>query len=240
MNIPLYVGSSEYGTYRIVDLVYNSRPSRILYGADSSPQSGLALDDDPELLFDYNQRFMEIIMSQQLQSLLIIGGGTGTLATAAHNLFPNLVVDVIEIDELLVELGYKFFNLPQSSRIHPIIDDAYRYLKTSSERYDMIIIDAFSGYTIPPHLLQLETILLYRQHLADDGVVAINFISEFKKAKPSLAHEVVAAFSEVFPHTTVYQSDPDYIRGADQNYILTAGSSKLHFDFLQSKEVEPV
>lgn len=236
---PLHAESSQFGTYRIADVVYNHRPSRILYGANDSPQSGLALDDDPELLFDYNQRFMEIIMSHQPNKLLIIGGGTGTLATAAHNLFPDLAMTVIEIDELLIELGYKFFNLPKSPRLTIIIDDAMRFLERSRDCYDMIIIDAFSGYIIPPHLLQLSTITHYSQHLNDGGIVAINFISEYKQDKPSLAHEIVAAFSEAFPHIAVYQSDPEYMRGADQNYILAAGSDELHFDFLQSAEVTP-
>lgn len=239
MVTPLFSGASDYGTYRIVDVVYNGRPARILYGDNSSPQSGLALDDDPELLFDYNQRFLEIIMSHQPHTLLIVGGGTGTLATAVHNLFPDITIDVVEIDELPINLGYKFFNLPDSPRIRPIIDDAYRFLQTSDSQYDMILIDAFSGYTIPPHLLQLETILLYRQHLSSEGLVGINFISEYKKKKPSLAHEIIAAFSEVFPNVAVYQSDADYMRGEDQNYILTASSHEIHLDYLQSQEVEP-
>lgn len=240
MSTPSFCGTSDYGTYRVTDIVYNGRPARILYGDNDSPQSGLALDDNPELLFDYNQRFMEIIMSHQSRKILVIGGGTGTLATATHNLFPDLIIDVIEIDKLLIDLGYQFFSLPHSERLNIIIDDAMRHLSKSDETYDLILIDAFSGYTIPPHLLQLSTIVHYKQHLRQDGVVAINFISEYKRDKPSLAHEIVAAFSEVFSYTAVYQSDPDYMRGADQNYILAAGSNNLHFDFLQSREVEPL
>lgn len=239
MSTTLHSESSDYGTYRVVDTVYNNRPARILYGTDSSPQSGMALDDNQELLFDYNQRFMEMIMSHQPHKILVIGGGTCTLPAAAYRLFPDLAIDVVEIDGLLVELAHKFFDLPRSPRLRPIIGDASRYLAKSSERYDMIIIDAFLGYTVPPHLLQLSTILHYRDHLVDDGVVAINFISEYKQGKSSLAHEIIAAFSEAFPHTAVYQSDPDYGEGEDQNYVLAAGSSDVHFDFLQSKEIGP-
>ncbi len=239
MSIELYSGSSNYGAYRVVDTTDNNRPARLLYGSDDSPQSGIARDDNPDLLFDYNQRFMEMIMSYQPHRLLVIGGGTCTLPTAALRLFPDLAIDVIEIDSLLIDLARQYFDLPQSPRLRTFVDDALTHLESSEEQYDMIIIDAFSGYTIPPHLLQKSAILEYRKHLTRGGVVAINFISEYKQDEPSIAHEIVASFREIFPHIAVYQSDPDYLRGVDQNHLLTAGSGEIHFDFLQSREIEP-
>lgn len=239
MITPLFSGSSDYGTYRVIDTIFVGRPARILYGANSSPQSGLALDDDPELIFDYNQRFLEMMMSHQPDSALVIGGGTCTLPTAAHQLFPNIKIDVVEIDKLLIDLAYDFFDMPKSKRLTPVISDAYKYLQKTSARYDMIVIDAFTGYTIPPHLLQLSAILQYQKHLNPGGIVTINFIAEYKKHRSSLAHEIVAAFSEVFKYVAVYQSDPNYPNGSDQNLLLAASDNELHFDYLQSKEVGP-
>lgn len=239
MSTTIHSASSEYGTYRIVDTTYNNRPSRLLYGTDNSPQSGIALDDDPELLFDYNQRFLEMIMSHHPRKILVIGGGAGTLPAAAYRLFSNLTIDAIEIDGLLVELAFKYFDLPRSPRLRPIVDDAHRYLNKTNDRYDMIIIDAFSGYTVPPHLLQLSAIIQYQDHLSNYGTVAINFIAEYKQGRPSLAHEIIASFSEVFSYVDVYQSDPGYSRGADQNLILVASENEIHFDYLQSEKVKP-
>jgi hypothetical protein len=65
MNFPttLHKFQTPYGSYKVVDTIYNGRPARMLYGAKNSPQSGIAFDDSPELLFDYNQRFLEIALS---------------------------------------------------------------------------------------------------------------------------------------------------------------------------------
>ncbi len=235
----LHIESSKYGTYRVVDAIHNGRSARLLYGADNSLQSGVALDDDPELLFDYNQRFLEMIMSHEVRKILVIGGGTCTLPTAAFQLFPKLTIDVVEIDGLLIDLAYRFFGLPHSPRLRVHVDDAVGFLEGTNERYDIIIIDAFFGHTVPPSLLQPSTVEEYCRHLADDGIVAINFISEYKQQQSSLAHEVVASFSEVFPHTAVFQSDPDYAEGEEQNFILAASSNKIHFDYLQSTEFGP-
>ena len=235
----LHSESSEYGTYRVIDTVHDGRPARLLYGADDSLQSGVALDDDPELLFDYNQRFLEILMSHEAHKILVIGGGTCTLPTAAFRLFPKLTIDVVEIDGLLIDLAYRFFELPRSPRLRVHVDDAVGYLEETDERYDIIIIDAFFGHTVPPALLQSSSVREYRRHLTDSGIVAINFISEYRQHQSSLAHEIIASFSEVFPHTAVFQSDPDYTHGEEQNFILAASGGKIHFDYLQSTGVGP-
>lgn len=234
----LYSGSSPHGSYRIIDTTYNGRPARLLYGDGDSPQSGVALDDDPELLFDYNQRFLEMIKSRQPRNILIIGGGGFMLPIAAYRLFPHMIIDVVEIDELLVQLSYEFFNLPDNPRLRVHIGDGAELLTASRERYDMIIIDAFSGYTIPTHLYQHGTIAQYRRHLDKRGIVAINFISGYSRWRRSLAHDMVDNFSSVFTHIAMFQSDPHDTRGRHQNLILTASDSMIHFDYLQSSELE--
>jgi len=218
--------------------MYDGRPARLLYGDGNSPQSGVARDDDPELLFDYNQRFLEMIKSRRPRNILVIGGGGFMLPIAAYHLFPDLAIEVVEIDELLVQLSRDFFDLPDDPRLLVCVGDGADFLMTTKKRYDMIIIDAFSGYTVPPHLVQRDTIRQYRRHLTKTGIVAINFISEYKQRRERLAHEVVASFSEVFQHVTMYQSDPHYTRGEEQNLVLAASDGVLHFDYLQSDEIE--
>lgn len=79
----IYNGTSKLSHYRIIDRVYNDRPSRLLLSGDKgAPQSGLALDDQTELLFDYNQRLFEVALSLEPKSVLVIGGGAFTLPRA--------------------------------------------------------------------------------------------------------------------------------------------------------------
>lgn len=232
----VYSETSEYGKYEVIDAPYNGRPARVLYGSQSTPQSGVARDNNPELLFNYNQRFFEMVMSLRPQKILIIGGGACTLPTALFQRFDDLSIDVVEIDPVLVSIARTFFDVPQSKRLQVHVADGKTYVQQSSTRYDMIIIDAFSGFTIPHHLLEKETLALYRRHLTQQGVVAINFISSYKQNQDSLAHEVIATFKEVFANCSLYQADALHERGEEQNYLLAAGSSPLHFDYLQSEE----
>jgi hypothetical protein len=54
----VFEGDSKYGHYVVSDGTYAGRPARALYsGNGDAAQSGLALDSNKQLLFDYNQRF---------------------------------------------------------------------------------------------------------------------------------------------------------------------------------------
>ncbi len=57
-----------------------------------------------------------------------------------------------------------------------IIDDGRRFLESSSERYDFIVLDAYSSDAIPFHLITREMFLAVRKHLTHDGILAINYI----------------------------------------------------------------
>jgi spermidine synthase len=230
--------SSPYGSYRIVDMHYEGRPSRMLFGDNDSPQSGMAVDDNPELLFDYNQRFLEMIMSQKPSTALVIGGGVMMLPKAAYELFSNLQIDVVEIDELLIKLARDHFELPDNPRLRTHATDGIDFVKSTSKSYDIIIIDAFLSYSIPPHLVDADAALEYKNALNADGLVAINLISEYKAGRPSLAHRMVDNFSRHFKHIEIYQSDPTDIRGRDQNMLLVASDSEFSLDYLQSKSLE--
>lgn len=232
----LYNGQSPFGRYKVVDTIYNDRPARVLYGTQRSPQSGVAKDDDPTLLFEYNQRFLELIMSQKPKRILVIGGGAFMLPIAAFHQFSTLIIDVVEIDPLLVKIGRDFFDLPDDKRLSIYVEDGAEYIARTNKRYDMIIIDAFSGYTIPGQLISDHAIALYRRKITKQGVVAINFISEFKQ-KRRLAHELLDTFGGSFPVLALFPADMDYPKGAQQNLLLVASTDAMHFDYLRSHDL---
>lgn len=234
----LFKGESTFGRYKVVDMSYNGRPARVLFGNRATPQSGVAKDNEPDLLFHYNQRFLEMMMSKRPKRVLVIGGGAFMLPIAAFNQFPDLSIDVVEIDPLLVDISKDFFDLPDDTRLSIHIGDGAEFVRTTKKRYDMIIIDAFSGFTIPHHLIESSTIQAYEKRLKRHGVIAINFISEYKSGQFKLAHELIDTFSQTFSHISLYQADAAYPKGEDQNLLLVASHAATHFDYLYSQELE--
>ena len=64
-------------------------------------------------------------------SILVVGLGGGTLASAIHSCMPHASVEVIEMEASVVQAAYRCFGLPRSPRLRVHITDAYDYLERS-------------------------------------------------------------------------------------------------------------
>lgn len=107
----------------------------------------------------------------------IVGLGVGTVAsygmTGDHMRF-------FEIDPHVVEIARTHFDYLARSkaRIETVLGDGRLMLErentTAAPRYDILILDAFSGDAVPIHLLTQEAFAIYLERLAPDGILAIN------------------------------------------------------------------
>jgi len=63
---------------------------------------------------------------------------------------------------------------PYGGRV--VIEDGRLFLCSCRQRYDFIVLDAYNSDTIPFHLITREMFAAAREHLAEDGILAINYI----------------------------------------------------------------
>jgi hypothetical protein len=114
----------------------------------------------------------------------IIGLGAGTLATYAR---PGDVFRFYEINPLVEDLARReFFYLSKSQRkVDVVLGDGRASLEHEPDQhYDVLVVDAFSGESIPAHLLTLESMNLYFRHLKPTGVLAIHISNEQLDLEP--------------------------------------------------------
>jgi len=236
----LFEGKSDFGSYKVEDTIYDGRRARLLYGGHHTPQSGVALDGQPELLFDYNQRFLEIAQSLQPKNILVIGGGAFTLPLALLRYFPSADISVVEIDALLVDIARRFFDLPaQHERLHVHVGDGRHFIDHVDEQYDLIIIDAFSEFLIPRPLYSSQAVRQYARILSPGGVLAMNAIARYKGTKLTLAHQLVATFCTGFAAVSIYPADYTYPSSLEQNLLVVASSDpEQSLSYLHSQTVE--
>jgi spermidine synthase len=103
--------------------------------------------------------------------MLLVGLGGGTLMREYSD--AGWDVDAVEIDEAVISVARKYFGIePHHGTIHAM--DGRRFLTTSEETYDVILLDAFGSSSIPFHLITDETFGLARSRLSADGILAIN------------------------------------------------------------------
>jgi spermidine synthase len=214
---------TAYGHYQVVDMIYDDRPARVLFSGNRvAAQSGVAKDDNPELLFDYNQRMFELAVGVQPQRLLLIGGGMFTLPTALLAALPEIQIDVIELDSELAAIAERYFDLQPSSRLRIINQDGFGYLASNKIRYDMILVDAYTDATSEPTLASSEAISLLKQSLRPDGLIAANFIAAYYGRRSQSLTQLTKIYHEQFASVRLFLASRGLSLWLPQNLVLVA------------------
>lgn len=153
-------------------------------------------------------------------SMLLIGLGAGSLAKSYHA--DGWKVDAVEIDPVILDLARKDFHLmPEDAAIQ--IDDGRHFLEHSQKQYDVILIDAFGSGSIPFHLITGEVFVLFRDHLAPHGVLALN--TEALGWNDIVVRSIAATLETAFPTVAAIPiAEPPSEFG---NVVLLAASTTL-------------
>lgn len=219
----LYEGDTAFGHYQVADTMYMGRPARVLYsGNNDAAQSGVARDGKEALLFDYNQRFLEMIRGIKPANMLLLGGGACTLPTAIIAEFPNMDIDVVELDEGLIDIARKYFDFRPSNHVRLHIGDGRRFLECTELGYDMIVIDVFTHATIPDAFQTCEFAQSVRHSLNKNGVAAMNIIASLQGVRSNVIRRIYEVMQAAFPQVEIFPANRDLSPWISQNYILVA------------------
>jgi spermidine synthase len=112
----------------------------------------------------------------RVKSMAIIGLAAGTIARQYFDVYPNILIDGIEIDPGIVEVGARYFdmNADYMPNLSVYVQDGRYQLNQLHKTYSVIAVDAYRPPYIPWHLTTVEFFQEVREHLADDGVIAVN------------------------------------------------------------------
>jgi spermidine synthase len=219
----IFEGDTKFGHYQVIDMEYTGRTARILFsGRRAAAQSGIPKDGSPTMLFDYNQRFLELIKSLKPKSILLIGGGGFTLPMEILKNLPNVEIDVVEQDPELEKIARRFFDLKDDKRLKIIIGEGRKYLNSSQKTYDLILIDAFMHNVIPRSLATVNFIEILQRHLLKSGVVASNIISAYHGLHDNIIKQQYATYKSAFKHVDVFPADTILSYWISQNFLLVA------------------
>lgn len=110
---------------------------------------------------------------EDVRSIAVIGLAAGTSAREATAVFGAVPIDGYELDPKIVEVGQQYFGMTMPN-LNVITEDGRWGLEHSEQIYSLIEIDAYRPPYIPPHLTTVEFFRLCREHLAENGTLAIN------------------------------------------------------------------
>ncbi len=114
----------------------------------------------------------------------VIGLGAGTLAAYGR---PDDRFTFFEINPLVISYAHDQFTFLKdtSAKTEIIQGDARLSLEHNGvQTFDALVVDAFSGDSIPTHLLTREAFLLYLQHLNLNGWIAVHVTNRYLNLVP--------------------------------------------------------
>jgi spermidine synthase len=114
----------------------------------------------------------------------VIGVGAGTLLTYGRK---EDTYHLYEIDPLVIQLAKQEFTFIRDTKAQTdiVLGDARLQLERESpQNFDVLVVDAFSGDSVPVHLLTREAFAVYFKHLKPKGVLAVHITNAFLDLKP--------------------------------------------------------
>ncbi|MBP6708630.1 MAG: fused MFS/spermidine synthase, partial [Candidatus Accumulibacter sp.] len=135
----------------------------------------------------------------------VLGLGAGTLATYGQ---AGDEMRMYEINEQVLDLARNDFSYlgDSAARIVPVLGDGRLMLESEAvQNFDLLAIDAFSGDSIPTHLLTIEAMRAYLRHLKSDGVLAVHITNRYLDLRPVVA----AAAQQLGMTALIVDLDPD-------------------------------
>ena len=141
--ITVELAASPYG---VITILRNSVTGAYAYEQDACTQS--EADSNGVSLAPYIHAFFDLLQQAQAQRVLMIGGGGGTLATLLYR--AGTQVTVLDTNAKAFALARTYFQLPTD--VDCVVADGAEYLMRHNTVFDAIVLDAYVGNRIPPHL----------------------------------------------------------------------------------------
>jgi spermidine synthase len=187
----LYKTESMQGQIKVADI----RGSRYLL-LDGAIQTGIDKETQSSVLPYTYYLEMAVFMNPSAKHALCIGLGGGAVPKRFETVY-GIDMVVVEIDPKMEEVARKFFGFGGDV----YIQDGRYFVQNTDKRYDIIILDAYSGYTPPAHLFTREMFEEINKKLAEDGVLAVTTLGFFGD---ELDKSIFYTLKAVFPHVYVF------------------------------------
>ena len=165
-------------------------------------ESAVDLSDPLRLVVNYTSTlFAGLFIQPEPKRVLMIGlGGAGfhRLFTAAY---PETLLQTVELDPKVYELCQSRMNFKPTARTPVALMDGRLFVKRDRAKWDWLILDAFRGGFVPPHLKTEEFYRECAARLEDRGV----FISNLHSTS-ELYYSDLKTIRAVFPQVVIFET----------------------------------
>jgi spermidine synthase len=179
----------------VVELRARARGSEAL-------ESAIDLTDPLQLVVNYTRSLYGALFIQpKPQRVMMIGlGGAGfhRLFAAAY---PDALLHTVELDPKVLELCQAHMGFKPTAKTPVTIMDGRMFVKRDKQQWDWLILDAFRGGFVPPHLKTEEFYRECAARLSERGVFVSNL-----HATSELYYSDLKTIQKVFPQVVLFET----------------------------------
>ena len=166
----------------------------------------------------------------------VLGLGCGTLAAYGR---AGDTIRIYEINPQVLEIANNQFTYLKDTKakVEVAMGDGRLLLDAEpSQQFDMLVMDAFSGDSVPVHLITREAFATYFRHLRPDGILAVNISNTYLNLEPVM-ERAAQAFNKL---AMVYHYTPDdetFCFGCSWTLIMSRSTADSHPDLLRDVRI---
>jgi spermidine synthase len=197
----IYEVRSQYQLITVLDTPDGYR--RLIFdrrfdGTDAiQSEMNLANPDVPTL--SYARHIMAALpVVARPRRVLVVGLGGACIQRFLRKLLPDVTIETAELDSVIRDVATKYFFFKEDARQIVHLGDGRTFVERSKDKYDLILLDAFSATSIPYHLSTREFLQSVKDHLAEGGVVCANLWD-----LDASYWDMVKTYSAVFPEVRI-------------------------------------
>lgn len=158
----------------------------------------------------------------------VLGLGCGTLAAYSK---AGDSLRIYEINPQVIEIAnHQFTYLADSpAKVSVALGDGRLSLEAErSQQFDVLVMDAFSGDSVPVHLLTVEAFQTYFRHLKSNGILAVNVTNRFLDLNPVIERAATAMHKVALTYSTAEADDNFLCYGCDWALIMDRDTLNAH------------
>ncbi|MFA6003809.1 MAG: fused MFS/spermidine synthase [Elusimicrobiota bacterium] len=241
----LFYKESAYGQIKVLDVSRHNKRYLLVNGTSQSVAQIPDMESDSQYAHALE---WAPLLRPDARRALIIGLGAGLLPAAWERRY-GLTVDAVEIDPEILTAAKDYFGYAPKGRV--FLEDGRTFMErgtgrkeirpasacgtsdtAGSDRYDLMVLDAFNAESPPYHLFSREALAAMKKRLSPGGILGINIVAQLSGPgnEPWVAtyKALQAEFPEVraFVGSSEFSGIANVLIFASEGSLADAGAAK--------------
>lgn len=151
---------------------------------------------------------------------LVLGLGLGSIPYILEKKMGlDFHITAVEIDEVIIDLAYRYTLSELESPIDLICADAEIFVASTYQRYDLICMDVFLDDQIPGPFQQVEFLEQLRDLLSPGGLLLFNVLALRRMDRKKAERFFAQVFKKVFPEGTFIEVEYNWVLVNDRSQL---------------------